>query len=120
VKRILVVEDNEENRRYMVYVLSHLGFDTAEAVDGADGLAQATANEFDIIFLDLQMPKLDGFEVLRRLRQQRPERCTPVVAVTAFAMAGDRENGLAAGFDEYLTKPLRPHELIAAVDALVG
>lgn len=118
--RILVVEDNAENRQYMTYVLTNLGHVVEEACDGATGLAAGLGSDYDLILLDLQMPLLDGFEVLRQLREARADLKSPIVAVTAFAMTGDRERATAAGFDDYLTKPLRPTDLVSAVTRLVA
>ena len=106
--RILVVEDNRENRALMTYLLAHFGHEVEEAVDGIDGLAKAKASDHDLAVLDLQMPGLDGYEVLAALRADPHLTSMPVIAVTAFSMAGDRERILAAGFDEYISKPINP------------
>lgn len=106
--RILVIEDNRDSLRLASFLLMAFGHETRVATSGAAGLALAAAERPDLILLDLQMPELDGFETARRLRAQSGLESVRIVALTAYAMAGDRERTLAAGFDGYLTKPLSP------------
>jgi len=118
--RILIVEDNRENRDLMAYLLRHFGHEVEEAVDGVDGLAKAQESHHDLIVLDLQMPGLDGYEVLSRVRADAQLAPTPVVAVTAFAMANDRERIIDAGFDDYISKPINPRTFAELIGARVG
>ena len=115
--RILVIEDNAENRHLMRFLLAHHGHDVEEAVDGTDGLAKAQASPHDLVVLDLQMPGLDGYGVVEEIRADPQFDGLPVVAVTAFAMKDDRERVLAAGFDEYISKPIDPKTFPAMIAA---
>ena len=103
---ILVVEDNDRNLKLVRDVLEHAGFRVLVATSGEDGVELAVEQPPDLVLLDLGLPGIDGHEALRRLRASPRTRSLPVVAVTAYAMAADRERALEAGFDGYLDKPL--------------
>jgi len=103
---ILVVEDNEQNRVLMRQILTHHGYTVLEAVDGLTGLEMAREHMPSLILLDIQMPVMNGFMVIRELRNHPEFRMIKAIAVTSFAMKGDREKALQAGFDEYATKPI--------------
>ena len=103
---ILVVEDNEQNRVLMRQILTHHGYKVLEAVDGLTGLEMAREHMPALILLDVQMPVMNGFMVIRELRNHPELRSIKTIAVTSFAMKGDREKALQAGFDEYVTKPI--------------
>jgi len=105
-EKILVVEDNERNRILMRQILTYRGYDVLEATDGLTGLEMARAHMPALILLDIQMPVMNGFMVIRELRNNPELRKIKVIAVTSFAMKGDREKALQAGFDEYVTKPI--------------
>ena len=105
-KRILVVEDNPINLKLVRDVLRYAGYVVLEASTGEDGLRVAREDAPDLVLMDLQLPGIDGTEALRRLRDELPGLRAPVVAVTAFAMAADRERARSAGFDGYLEKPI--------------
>lgn len=105
-EKILVVEDNEQNRILMRQILTYHGYDVLEAADGLTGLEMARAHMPALILLDIQMPVMNGFMVIRELRNNPELRKIKVIAVTSFAMKGDREKALQAGFDEYVTKPI--------------
>jgi CheY-like chemotaxis protein len=105
-EKILVIEDNEQNRILMRQILIPHGYDVLEAKDGLTGLEMARAHMPDLILLDIQMPVMNGFMVIRELRNDPELRKIKVIAVTSFAMRGDREKALQAGFDEYVTKPI--------------
>src|SRR5438445_117978 len=104
--RILVVEDNPANLELMTYLLKAFGHSPTVAHDGVDGLEAAQREQPDLILLDVQMPRMDGYEVARRLKRDPVLRAVPVVAVTALAMVGDRDRVLASGFDGYIAKPI--------------
>jgi two-component system cell cycle response regulator DivK len=104
--RVLIIEDNERNLKLTRDMLHHHGFDTVAAATGRAGLELAAAGGFDVVLLDIELPDLDGREVLRRLRSEPGTAAVPVIAVTAYAMEGDREAFLGAGFDDYITKPI--------------
>jgi CheY-like chemotaxis protein len=105
-EEILVVEDNEQNRILMRQILTYHGYDVLEATDGLTGLEMARAHMPALILLDIQMPVMNGFAVIRELRNNPELRKIKAIAVTSFAMKGDREKALQAGFDEYVTKPI--------------
>jgi two-component system, cell cycle response regulator DivK len=103
---VLIVEDNERNLRLVRDVLEFSGFETVEARTGRDGIELASSRRPDVILIDLQLPDMDGLATLAGIRAQAPSAAIPAVALTAFAMKGDEERALAAGFDGYLTKPI--------------
>ena len=105
-EKILVVEDNAQNRILMRQILTPHGYDVLEASDGLTGLEKARVHMPALILLDIQMPVMDGFAVIRELRNDPALKQIKVIAVTSFAMKGDREKALQAGFDEYVTKPI--------------
>jgi two-component system cell cycle response regulator DivK len=105
-EKILVIEDNEQNRILMRQILTHHGYEVLEAKDGLTGLAMARIHMPALILLDVQMSGMNGFMVIRELRNDPELGKIKVIAVTSFAMKGDREKALQAGFDEYVTKPI--------------
>lgn len=117
--RVLLIEDNEANLELMVYLLNSFGYSTITARDGQEGLAAALREAADLIICDLNIPKVDGYEVGRRLKAHPELRKTPLVAVTALAMVGDREKVLAAGFDGYLTKPIVPEKFVGLIESFL-
>ncbi len=108
VKRILVVEDNLDNRRILVYRLKRIGeFEIVEASNGEEALSAVQSSPPpDLIFMDLKMPVMDGWEATKRIRELEAGRLIPIIALTAQAMAGDEQKALAAGCDDYLAKPI--------------
>jgi two-component system cell cycle response regulator DivK len=110
-KKVLVVEDDQDNREMVIKVLKHNGYQPIEAVDGQEAVERAKAEQPDLILLDLYIPKMDGYEVTRRLKGDEGLQHIPIIALTAHAMKGDREEALAAGFDGYITKPINVREL---------
>jgi CheY-like chemotaxis protein len=120
MRRVLVADDTASSRVLVRTVLEHQGYEVIEAADGAEALAKALENPPDLILLDIQMPALDGFAVIERLRAEVRFAATPVVALTASAMQGDRERALAAGFSGYITKPIRLAALRSEVERLLG
>lgn len=106
-KKILVVEDNEDNRRILVYRLRKIGdFDIREATNGQEALDEVRRDPPDLIFMDLKMPVMDGWEATRRIRGLGDAAGVRIIALTAQAMAGDEERALAIGCDDYLAKPV--------------
>jgi CheY-like chemotaxis protein len=105
-EKILLIEDNQQNRILMRQILARQGYDLLEARDGLTGIEMARAHLPALILLDIQMPVMNGFMVIRELRNDAELRKIKVIAVTSFAMKGDREKALRAGFDEYVTKPI--------------
>ena len=113
-KKILVVEDNLDNRRILVYRLKRIGeFEVAEAGNGEEALALVKeGGPPDLIFMDLKMPVMDGWETTRQIRNLDGGEKIPIIALTAQAMAGDEEKALAAGCDDYLAKPIVDLEVV--------
>jgi two-component system cell cycle response regulator DivK len=116
-EQVLVVEDNEMNMKLFRDVLRATGFRTLEATTGAQAVGLAVEHAPDLVLMDVQLPDIDGVEALSRLRANERTASTPVLAVTAQAMRGNRERFLAAGFDGYVSKPVDVVELIATVRA---
>ena len=118
--KILLVEDNELNRDMLSRRLQRRGFEVELAEDGQQGLSLAETQQPDIVLLDMSLPVIDGWEVARRLKAGPLTRAIPLIALTAHAMTGDREKALAAGCDDYDTKPIDFGLLVAKIEALVG
>ena len=119
-EEILVVEDNEKNMKLFRDVLQATGYRTLEATSGEEAIEIVRSHEPALVLMDVQLPGADGVETLARLREDERTAATPVLAVTAQAMRGDRERFLEAGFDGYLSKPVDVLELIAAVKEFCG
>jgi CheY-like chemotaxis protein len=120
MKKILVADDKPSSRELVRTVLERCGYEVAEAADGLEAVQQACAIGPDLVLLDLHMPALDGFGVVERLRAESRFAATPVLALTASAMQGDREKAMAAGFSGYITKPIRLDYLRSEVARLLG
>ena len=113
---VLIVDDAPDNRLLVSRFLSIAGATVATATNASEGISGALGGDFDVVLMDIQMPGMDGYEAVRRLRNLR--YTTPVVALTAHAMGSERSRCLAAGFDEYLTKPIARAHLIETVKRL--
>jgi len=118
-QQILIVDDNPQNRQLAGDILTFHGYAVTVASDGLEGVVLAERLHPDLVLLDIQMPGLDGFAALIRLRENPATRGMKVIALTALAMQGDRERILAAGFDGYLSKPVNSRELPRAVARLL-
>ena len=114
--RILLAEDNAVNQKLALRLLSQMSYGAEVAGDGQQAIDALEHDDFDVVLMDVQMPELDGLEATRRIRARWPDRPLKIVAMTANAMAGDREACLAAGMDDYLSKPIRAAELTAALE----
>lgn len=110
-KKILIVEDNQDSRELVVKVLKNSGYHMIEAVDGEEALEKVSLEKPDLILMDISIPKIDGYEVTKRLKGRDEFKHIPVIALTAHAMKGDREKFLSAGFEGYISKPINIHEL---------
>jgi CheY-like chemotaxis protein len=117
--KVVVADDNPESREFIRDALASRNFEITEAVDGREALARIREARPDLVFLDIQMPEMDGYAVLRQIRQTPELRSLPVIALTAFAMHGDRDKALAAGFDAYISKPVDPESLRQRVSQLL-
>ncbi|MFA7665115.1 MAG: response regulator [Burkholderiaceae bacterium] len=120
MRRILLVEDNEMNRDMLSRRLVRHGYEVAIAVDGGEALERAREFEPALILMDLSLPVVDGWEATRRLKRDAATRHIPVIALTAHAMAGDRERALEAGCDDFDTKPVDLTGLLNRIEGLLG
>lgn len=118
--RILLVEDNEMNRDMLSRRLQRRGFDVVIAVDGQEGVDMARSESPELILLDMSLPVLDGWEVAKVLKNDLTTSTIPIIALTAHAMADDREKALSAGCDDYDTKPVELPRLLGKMDGLLG
>ena len=116
---ILLVEDNELNRDMLSRRLVRNGYDVLIAEDGAKGLSAATDGKPDLILMDMSLPVMDGWEATRRLKAEPQTQSIPVIALTAHAMSSDREKAVAAGCDDYDTKPVELERLLAKIERLL-
>jgi CheY-like chemotaxis protein len=118
--KILIVEDNEMNRDMLSRRLQRRGYEIVMAVDGEEGIATARAANPDLILMDMSLPVVDGWEATRRLKAEADTRKIPVIGLTAHAMAGDRDKAIAAGCDDYDTKPVELPRLLQKIEALLS
>lgn len=114
--KILLIEDNEQNQYLVTFLLEQVGYEVVAAADGPRGIELALKEPPTLILLDIQLPEMDGYAVARTLRQQAVLAGTPIVAVTSYAMVGDREKALEAGCDGYLEKPINPETFVSQVE----
>jgi len=114
-KRILVIEDTEDNRQIIRDLLTSVGYELIEATDGAEGVAIAHSQRPDLILMDIQLPVIDGYEATRRIRAIPELAKVPIIAVTSYALSGDEAKTRAAGCDGYVAKPFSPRQLLAKV-----
>lgn len=113
---ILVIEDNEKNAYLVTFILEKRGYQVVQARDGEAGIALARQVKPDLILLDIQLPLMDGYVVARELMRNSELRGVPIVAVTSYAMPGDRERILAAGCVSYIEKPINPQTFVAEIE----
>jgi two-component system cell cycle response regulator DivK len=115
----MVVEDNQDSRELVIKVLKNRGYLIIEAIDGEDALQKLTMERPDLILMDISIPKIDGYEVTKRLKDQELLKDIPIIAMTAHAMKGDREKALQAGCDGYIPKPISVRELPDQIQAFL-
>jgi CheY-like chemotaxis protein len=118
-KTILLIEDNEQNRYLATFLLEKHGYSVVPASDGFAGIALGSSFQPTAILLDIQLPGLDGYDVARALRRNALLNDVPIIAVTSYAMEGDREKAMAAGCDGYIEKPIDPDTFVSEVEKLV-
>jgi two-component system, cell cycle response regulator DivK len=114
-ERILVVEDHEDNRRILRDLLTSVGYEVIEALDGAQGVSIASTRQPDLILMDIQLPVFDGYETVRRIKADPAAAGIPIIAVTSFALSGDDVKAYEVGCAGYITKPYSPRQLLAQV-----
>jgi CheY-like chemotaxis protein len=120
MKTALIIEDNPDNMVLITRLLGKAGYLTIQAATGMDGFGMALHERPDFIILDIQLPDMDGTEVLRRIRGSEIGNSIKVIAMTSYAMSGDREKLLAAGCDGYIEKPIDPARVISQIKSLIG
>ena len=113
--KVLIVEDNTKNLKLFSLILKSLDYDVFTADDGEEGLAMAKEIMPDLILMDIQMPRMDGITAIKRLRDDEAISALPVIALTSYAMKGDRERMLGAGFDDYISKPIDKSEFVSTI-----
>ncbi len=116
-RKILIVEDNLDSRELVVKILKNKGYQTIEAADGEEALEKAVSEKPHLILMDISIPKIDGYEVTKRLKDMEEFKNIPIVALTAHAMKGDREKFISTGFEGYISKPINVHEFPEQVKA---
>ncbi len=114
--RILYIEDNEQNLYLVAFILEKRGYEVLQARDGFEGIEMALREKPDLILLDFELPVMDGYEVLQRLRAEAETREVPIIALTSYAMAGDRERFLEAGCTGYIEKPIDTERFLPLVE----
>jgi two-component system cell cycle response regulator DivK len=114
-KRILVVEDQEDNRQIIRDMLGATGYELTEAENGVEALAAVAKHKFDLILMDIQMPVMDGYEATRRIKADPANKGIPIIAVTSYALSGDDQKARDAGCDDYVPKPYSPRQLMAKI-----
>ena len=120
MKRILIIEDMPDNRRILTDLLTAAGYALSEADDGEKGVAMSVALRPDLILMDVQLPRIDGYEATRRIRGNPETRDIPIIAVTSYAMSGDEAKAADAGCDGYVSKPYSPRSLLKLVREILG
>jgi two-component system cell cycle response regulator DivK len=115
-KRILMVEDTEDNRQIIRDLVESVGYELLEAQDGASGVAMAIEHKPDLILMDIQLPVLDGYEATRRIKSNPAIKHIPIIAVTSYALSGDEAKTRDAGCDGYVAKPFSPRQLLAKIN----
>ncbi len=119
-KRVLVIEDNEQNLYLVTFLLERHGYRVTPARDGIVGVNMAVTDVPDLILLDIQLPLMDGHAVARKLRECPGLVHVPIIAVTSYAMAGDREKAMASGCTGYIEKPINPDTFMAQIESFLG
>ncbi len=119
MKKVLIIEDNENNLYLMRFILTKLGHTVIEARDGAAGVRLAKKNRPDLILMDIQLPVMDGYAATRQIREDDALRGVPIIAVTSFAMVGDKEKALDAGCTAYVEKPINPADFVKVLERFI-
>ncbi|WP_339712855.1 response regulator [uncultured Kriegella sp.] len=118
-KTILIIEDNEQNMYMLSYLLTQSNYTIIKAYNGVDGLRLAHENNPEIILIDIQLPDMDGYEICNKLRHNGLPKNTTIIAVTSYAMGGDKEKAIEAGADGYLEKPINPETFVGDMENII-
>ncbi len=116
MKRILIVEDNEDNMYLIGFIVRKKGYEVIEARSGQEGVELAGKEKPDMILMDIQLPDFDGLETTRRIRKSDPDSDVPIIALTSYAMAGDKQKALKAGCNGYIEKPINPDTIMDEIE----
>ena len=116
MKKILVIEDNENNQYLMKFMLENSGYQVVEVIYGAEGVKLAAIEKPDLILMDMQLPGLDGYEATKQIKANEETNDIPIIAVTSYAMVGDRQKILKAGCDGYIEKPIDPKTFLSEIE----
>ncbi len=116
MKKVLVVEDNDDNLYLIMFILKKGGFEVIEARNGADGVEKAIKEKPDLIIMDIQLPDINGMEATRRIRASKADGDIPIIALTSYAMPGDRDKALAVGCTGYIEKPINTKTIMAEIE----
>lgn len=119
-KLVLLVEDNEDNRIVYSTILKHFGYEVSEALNGEEGISKARTQQPDLILMDISIPVIDGWEATQVLKHDPATKHIPIIALTAHALASDREKAMEVGCDGYLAKPCEPRAVVAEVQRFLG
>lgn len=120
MKRALIIEDTEDNMELISFILEGRGYQTLKAVNGEQGVAMTLLERPDFVLLDIQLPDIDGYEVLKRIRSSEANGDIPIIAMTSYAMTGDKERLLAVGCNGYIEKPINARQVIAQIEKVLG
>lgn len=119
MKKALIVEDNPDNLRLMTYILKRKGYEVLSAEDGEQGVKAASNTQLDLIIMDIMLPGIDGMETTRRIRASELDSIIPIIAMTSYAMRGDREKIMAAGCNGYIEKPIDPLRVMTEIEKII-
>jgi CheY-like chemotaxis protein len=118
-QKILIIEDNEQNMYMLTYLLENNNYEVFQSSSGTEGIALAKKTQPDVILLDIQLPEMDGYAVARELRKNKELTSTPIIAVTSYAMTGDKEKAFEAGATGYIEKPIDPDTFISQMKVFI-
>ncbi len=119
-RKVLVIEDNSDNLRLITYVLERAAYEVISAVSGEEGVEIAGREQPFFILMDIQLPGINGLETTRKIRSLETDRTIPIIALTSFALRGDRDNALKAGCNGYIEKPIDPLTIMETIEKLLG
>jgi CheY-like chemotaxis protein len=120
MRKVLVIEDNEDNLKIVTYALNRAGYEVISAVRGEDGVALALTEKPFFVIMDINLPGIDGIETTRRIRKSEADARLPIIAITSYAMSGDRERIIEAGCNGYIEKPIDPITIIDQIHDIIG
>jgi two-component system, cell cycle response regulator DivK len=119
MSRVMIVEDNQNNMYLISYILKKKGYEIIEATTGEQGVELAIKEKPDLILMDIQLPGIDGLETTKRIRASGADGKTPIIALTSYAMTGDREKALEAGCTGYIEKPINPDTILGEIEKYI-